>query len=209
MGEVKSTAPWDAGEELLPIIVEADVESTFDGVVLACPWFARLATERHARLGYALASLAMIARLTSRDHIFPGVKTTARARNHVVNRQVGNLVVAILTCVVVAHEDFAAGEFDARSRSADQGNESDDRRHRVRTGRAMEHEGVSFEYLGFPTEYQHHCPPGVAHIEWFVVLVQNQYGVIHPADLSGQGCRGLPSHQAPGATEHLSIRQSE
>lgn len=86
---------------------------------------------------------------------------------------------AILTGIGITKKDLATGEFDARSGSADHIYETDNRGIGKGVLRGCNASIVCFQDFGFATEYEHECTTGVANIEWFIVLIENENGFIH------------------------------
>lgn len=79
-----------------------------DPVVAAYAWLSRLAEQIHARFLWGSAALAMVTAFAGRDKVVPAVRATTVARDHVVDGEIFPLFPAVLTGVVVAHEDFLA-----------------------------------------------------------------------------------------------------
>ena len=82
--------------------------------------------EVHPRLSRRFAPLTMIAHLTGRDQIVPRMAATARPGDDVVDRELDIATAAILAGVVVADEDFSAGELDAGAGASNWINEAND-----------------------------------------------------------------------------------
>src|SRR4051812_1718013 len=101
------------------------------------------------------------------------------ARYDMVERQVGGLRSAVLAGVLVADEDLAPAEPDARSRSLDPMLKPDDAR-RPEDGRGRSDVVVVvLDDLGLLCEDEAEGAPDVAHVQRLVIGIQQQYCAIH------------------------------
>src|SRR5829696_4790188 len=96
------------------------LDTTLDGVVAPGARLAWFLAQCHPRFGRELTPFAVVARLTGRDEIVPGVHSAPRARHDVVDGQVVTLPSAVLAGVAVADEDLTPRQLDPRPRSVDQ-----------------------------------------------------------------------------------------
>src|SRR5690606_31173083 len=71
----------DLGQEFLPLPMTRGIESPLDAIVRTGAWLERLLAKCHARLGDALAALAMVAGPAGRNDVIPRVETATRTRN--------------------------------------------------------------------------------------------------------------------------------
>lgn len=101
-----------------------------------------------------------------------------------IDRKVMRANAAILAGVMIADEDLAAREFYPGSGTPDEVPQTDDRGSGVHVARSCDAGHVLLEDIGLPTDDQNERTPDIANVERFVVLVQDQNGVIHPADSS-------------------------
>ena len=192
-----SRARRHARQEFVPVGLDRSVQSALDRVIETCSRFVGLLVKGQPRLSNALAALAMIACPAGRDNVVPHVKTAPRARDDVIDRQVGNLAIAILAGVIVTNEDFTPGQLDSWPGAANEVDESNDGRCREPGRRARQRMRFGFEDFGFAADYEHECASNVTHVERLIILVQYEYGVVHPADTFRSG---LPRTTfAPGA----------
>src|SRR6188508_2291923 len=91
-------------------------------------WLERRAQQAHPRLIHEAAALAVIAVFARSHEVVPRVCAAAMPRNDVIERQVVRLDAAVLAGVLVANEDFASAQTDARTGTLDSVLESNDRR---------------------------------------------------------------------------------
>lgn len=99
--------------------------------------------------------------------------------NDMIEGEIVGATTAVLAGIGVSKKDFATGEFDARSWSADHIYETNDRGIGEGILRGRNASIVCFQDFGFATKYEHECTAGVADIERFIVLVENENGFIH------------------------------
>src|SRR4051812_15657017 len=107
----------------------------------------------------------MITRFAGRDEVVPGVRTTTGARNDVIDRQISALLAAILAGVIVANEDFAPGQFDARSWTLDEIDEANHSRRFELSRRRADHRVVNLENLCFAVDDEDDGTPDVTDVE--------------------------------------------
>ncbi|MCO5216598.1 MAG: hypothetical protein M9950_10680 [Thermomicrobiales bacterium] len=131
----------------------------------------------------------MVAGLTAGDDVGPFVLTTAATRHNVIDGEIVTEPTAVLAGESVANEDFAAAEFDARSWSPYECPQTDDRWGGIGATSGVNTMGMVLQHVSFAAEYEHESTPNVAHVQWFIVLVQNQYCIVHPAEPFGSGLR--------------------
>jgi hypothetical protein len=112
------------------------------------------------------------------------MRSTAMARNDMIERQVIGSAAAILARECIAQEDFLPGELDASARSPNEADEPDDGRVGVRLMRRRNQRIVRFEDLGFASENQHDGAASVANVERLVVLIENQDRFVHTCNCS-------------------------
>src|SRR5687768_4053410 len=85
----------------------------------------RQTPERHVGIAEQLAAFPVIANTAGADQVLPGVLTAAMAGHDVVQREVTRLQTAVLARVVIADEDFAAGQPYSWARPLDQVHQTD------------------------------------------------------------------------------------
>ena len=49
--------------------------------------------------------------------------------------------------------------------------------------------GMLLQHIGLAAENQHKSTSNVAHVQWFIVLIQDQNCIVHPAEPFGSGLR--------------------
>ena len=94
---------------------------------------------------------------------------------------------AVLTGEFVTNEDLAATELDARAGPTHKCPQSNDRGHLKSLACGVELLVTLLQHVGLAPKYEHKCTPNVAHVQRFIVLVEHQYGVVHPAEPFGSG----------------------
>ena len=110
------------------------------------------------------------------------------ARHDVVQGEVVGLAPAVLAGVPIPGEDLAAGQLDARPRSADVVLQADDRGRAVFGPRRPDHLVVVLDHLGLLAEHEPEGPRQVADVERLVVLVQHEHDAVHrPNDTKTTG----------------------
>lgn len=143
-------------------------------VVSSWAWLERLAQELHSCFSKGLASLAMVATAAGTDDILPGVRTATGTRYDVVDGQIMGTDTAVLAGVVVAEEDLATTEFDTHRGALDQAQEPDDRRcgeaPLCRSNLLL----IGLQDFCLAGKPQNKRSPQCCHMEWLVVLVQNE-----------------------------------
>jgi hypothetical protein len=126
----------------------------------------------HARFLGQPPTLAVIAVLAGGDEVVPGVSAPTMAGNDVIESQVVRLRAAVLACVLVADEDLAARQPNARSWSLDAVVETYDARSTEYLRGCPNFVMVVLDDLRLLTEDESERPPYVADVEWFVVRVK-------------------------------------
>jgi len=138
--------------------------------------FLGLVQEFHAGFSERSPTLVMIAGRTGSYHIVPHMFAAHVARGDVVDGQGGGAPTAVLAGGMVAAEDLAPGKLDARAGVSDLVFEPYD-------GGKVE-QGIDRADLAAPVDHQaglvrqNHTqsPADVAHVEGFIVCVQDQHG---------------------------------
>ncbi len=87
------------------------------GVEIECAW---LPHSPHARLDRKLISFLAIAEMAAGHKIFPGGSTTARARHHVIKRQLarGQDFATVLASIEIAQQNILTGQRPALMRDS-------------------------------------------------------------------------------------------
>src|SRR5690554_2192052 len=104
-----------------------------------------------------------------------------------VNGEVVAADAAVLAGVMVADKDLAAGELHAWPGATDEVGQPDDGGGGIDVAGRGDADEALFKNLGLPTEDEQEGPSNIADVERLIVLIEHQYGVIHPADPLGSG----------------------
>lgn len=62
------------------------------------------------------------------------------------------------------------------------------------------------QHIGFAPKYEHKGTANVAHVQGFIVLIEHQYGVVHPAEPFGSGLPWLTLAPGTDATVATSLK---
>lgn len=173
----------------MPGWLATQIKPTFNRVVGTGTWFTWYRPQLHTSFDNALAALAMIAGLAASDDVGPLMLSSATTRNNVIDREIVSETAAVLADEAIADEDLATTELDAWSRSAYECSQSNDRWRGVGATGGVNTMRMLLQHIGFAAENEHESTPNVAHVQWFIVLIQNQYCIVHPAEPFGSGLR--------------------
>lgn len=180
----------------MPVWLTAQIKPTLDGVVHTRAGFVWLGVQYHACILQALAAFAMVAGFAAGNYIGPLVSTTPTARDDVIDCQIFIDATAILTGEAVADEYLTTAELDAWPGPTHKCPQSYDRGHLKGAAGRMEELLTLLQHIGLAAKDEHEGSSNVAHVQWFIVLVEHQYGVVHPAEPFGSGLPRFPF--APG-----------
>src|ERR1035437_5185736 len=131
------------------------------------------------RLVEQIAALAVVARLAGGDQVVPRVGPASMPRHDVVQGEVVGLPAAVLAGVRVTVEDLPARQLDAGPRPAGLVLKADHGRRAVVDPRRPDHLVVVREHLCSLAEHQPEGAWQIAHVERFIVLVQDQDDALH------------------------------
>ncbi len=92
------------------------------------------------------------------------MRTSARSGYNVIDREIPTLLATILAGVIVANEDFTAGEFDSRTRSPDEVDKPNDSRRREFSRRRANHRAVNLKNFSFAVDDEDDGTPDVADV---------------------------------------------
>lgn len=185
----------DPRQELQPIRLSSQIKPTFNRVIGAWARLAGHSVEFHPCFQHALAPLAVIAGLAASHHICPFVLAATTAWYHMIDREVAPVTAAVLTSKTVADEYFATVKFHSWTWPPDKCPQPNDRGDSVGSQLGMKMLGALLQNIRLPTKNEHNRTANVAHIQWFIVLVEHQNSVVHPAEPFGSG---LAQSFAPG-----------
>lgn len=171
----------------MPIGLTSQIEPSLDGVVHTRSRFVWLACQHHSRILHAFAPLAVIAGLTAGDDICPLVLTATAARHDVIDREVFIHAAAVLARKSISNEYLSPRELDAGTWPTHKCPQSNDRGHLKCLATCVEELLALLQHIGLAPKYEHKRTSNVAHVQWFIVLVEHQYGVVHPAEPFGSG----------------------
>lgn len=109
--------------------------------------------QMHAGFGEGAPSFVVIAGRAGCDNVLPDVTAIKMARHHVIHRQNGSDLAAILAGVIIAAKDLAPVERHLRVRSMDHVLQADHRWDRISGGGSM-HDAASVHHkIGFIGEH--------------------------------------------------------
>jgi len=133
----------------------------------------RRTCQAHPRFVRRAASLPVIARMAAGDQILPRRFTGARARDHMVERQLirAERLVAILAGITVAHQNVLARERARLHGNAAVFEQTNDAWHRDCLPRGVHVRAGVLLGGGHSLEDQHQRPPRRAHIDWLVTRI--------------------------------------
>ena len=158
--------------ELLPAVVIVEVLA--EQVIAVRLRLERKTTKVHVRLGQRFSAFTMVAGATGAHQVLPGVLSTTMSRNDVVERQIAGLHSAVLAGVVITNKDLAASEPNARARTLDEINQTDDRRPTERLVGCANVANAVLENLGLATVNEQDRPTSITHVQRLVILIQDQ-----------------------------------
>jgi len=182
-------------DELDPVGIVGSVQVLVYPVIPADHRLARLRQKHHPRLFRHAAAFAMVARLTGAHQILPAMRTAAMARNYVVDRQFFSLFAAVLTSVVVAHEQLAPRQFGNRVHPFDHVKQANDGRTGVFPGRRVQHQRAELDDFRLAVSYQDKGPPDRTDVQRFEVLIEDKNAAIHRIDPIYDKCRRLAGRE--------------
>ena len=133
----------------------------------------------HVRIRQRTAALAAIAGGARGDKVGPGIAAARSTRYDVIDGEVRALLPTVLAAIVVAPEDFAFGEFDARMRPPDEVAQADDAGAREQGVDRADMAASVLDDLGFADHDQADGPPRVADVQRLVVSIEDQNRFVH------------------------------
>ena len=92
-----------------------------------------------------------------------------------VEGEIAGMHAAILAGVIIAQEDFAPRQLGAWMRAADHVGQPDHRRGMDVVHRGVNDRVVQLQHFRLPVKHKDQRPPDIAHVERFVILVQDQH----------------------------------
>ena len=159
---------------LAPDLVALELTKQGEGDVLRLAWLDR---QRHIGLLGSTAALAVVAVTAGRHHVLPGCLATARARQDVIDGQVGatRLSPAVLAGLTIASQNAAARAGQPHTaRNLDITHQPDDQRN-------IEEETLRAEALlgclnqfGLLLEKQNNCTPSRDKLKRLVACVEDE-----------------------------------
>src|ERR1700758_3363141 len=165
-------------EKILPPLIIRSSHQAHDVAAGVKVEGARLAHQLHPCFGWELIALAAIAGMAAGDQVFPGRRTSTRARDHVIERQLARRQhrAAILTSIAIAQQDVLP-----RQRAALMGNaavlEQPDYRRQAHgyPGRMQKVSVLLFRH-GHALEHQNQRPAGGANIDRLIRRIEHENG---------------------------------
>jgi len=118
-----------SAQELIPFTLVAQMILEKNGI----GGFCRFLTQEHASLLGCIVTFLRVALLACSDQVCPGIFSTARPRDDVINGQVFTRT-AVLTFIAVAFEDILPGKINALVGGVDISIKTDNGGHRKRLG---------------------------------------------------------------------------
>lgn len=171
----------------MPSRLATQIEPTFNGVIHTGPRLTWNGIELHPRIHQALAALAVVAGFATGNHIGPFMQATTAAWHNMIDGELSVDAAAVLAREVIADENLATAELDAWAWPTHKCPQSYDRGHLKSAVSCVEILVPLLQHICLAPKYEHKSSSNVAHVQWFIVLVKYQYGVVHPAEPFGSG----------------------
>jgi hypothetical protein len=149
-------------------------EMTPKNVHRAGGWLTWYDVQGHVGFLQPPATFVVIAGGAGRHHIRPGMHPAHMSRNNVVDRQVCNLLAAILACIIIPPKNLAPVQFDPWPGPLNHVFQADDGWARESPRHGLDCAAAVGDQRGFSGEHQPQRSSRVANINWLKVGVQNQ-----------------------------------
>lgn len=158
----------------------------------------RFPSQSHSSLARIPPTFITITRLARRDEIFPGSGAASMLGEHVIDRRIRFTTTAVLTRIVIADKYLAAGQLNHWTGPFYVIHHSNHRSSRMGAPTGPHAVRETIKNFRFAFVHQHKGTPVCTHVQWLIVLIENQY--LHA--YSGPKSNILPILHDPTNSKH-------